>query len=383
MRPTRINSLFLIIALTIVVASVMFTNNLASRLADEERKKIELWAEATRQLVLADENSDIEFISTIIAGNTTIPVYMTDQDGNFLLSRNVKEPKKNVDEFYRKKIARLRESQTPIEVRINDDNIQYIYYEDSTLLRQLQWFPYVQFTIILIFVLIVLFALQTSQRSEQNRVWIGLTKETAHQLGTPISSLNAWTELLSASYPQDQLIPKMRQDVDRLQMIAERFSKVGSQPELKEETVAEVVGEVVEYMRHRTSDKVTYDIRVDGSPKAMISASLISWVIENLCKNAVDAMEGQGVLSLNVFEKDGRVIIDITDTGKGIDRSMYSTIFDPGFTTKARGWGLGLSLSKRIVEDYHKGKIFVKRSAIGQGTTFRVKLPATTPVQGQ
>ena len=381
MKSTKVRSLFLLIALAIVVASVMFTNNLVNKLADEEKKKIEIWAEATRQLVLADENTDIEFISSIIAGNTTIPVYMTDQDGNFLLSRNVREPKKHVEQFYKNKIAKLRDSQEPIVVRISNNTVQYIYYEDSTLMRSLQWFPYIQFAIILIFVFIVLFALQTSQRSEQNRVWVGLSKETAHQLGTPISSLNAWTALLSAQYPDDELIPKMQQDVDRLQTIAERFSKIGSEPELKYEDVGKLTNDAIEYMRHRTSNKIRYDISCEGDVKSMVSAPLISWVIENLCKNAVDAMEGQGTLSVRVFTNGQRVIIDISDTGKGIEHSLFNAIFDPGYTTKARGWGLGLSLSKRIIEDYHKGKIFVKRSTLGEGTTFRIRLPkATAPL---
>ena len=375
MKITKIRTVFLMAALVIVVGSVMFTNNLATQLADEEKKKMELWAEATRQLVVADENTDIDFVSSIIRNNTRIPVYMTDADGNFLQSRNVKEPKKNVDEFYKKKIAHLRETTEPIEVRISDDIVQYIYYEDSTLLSRLQWFPYVQFSVILIFVLIVLSALQISQRSEQNRVWIGLSKETAHQLGTPISSLNAWTELLADTYPQDQLIPKMRQDVDRLQIIAERFSKIGSEPELKPHDLNAIVTSTIDYMRHRTSQKVNFEVSLSKPHVALVSEPLISWVVENICKNAIDAMEGQGTLTIDVSEQDKSVVVDISDTGKGIERGLFSTIFDPGFTTKERGWGLGLSLSKRIVEDYHHGRIFVLRSSVGRGTTFRIKLP--------
>lgn len=384
MRNNKARTFSLMIAFIIVGGSVMFTNNLANRLADEEQKKIEIWAGATRQLVLADENTDIEFVSSIIENNTTIPVYMTDSEGNLLLSRNVREPKNNVDKFYARRIKRLQSSQTPIEVRISDDIVQYIYYEDSTLLRQLQWFPYVQFGIIFVFIIIVLFALQTAQRSEQNRVWVGLSKETAHQLGTPISSLNGWVELLQMNYPDDRLIPQMRHDVARLQTIAERFSKVGSMPELEKTDVAEVVNETVEYMKHRTSQKVNYTVNTmpeqesSESPSAfyaLASKPLLGWVIENLCKNAVDAMDGQGSLTITIGSDGDKLNVDISDTGKGIEKSKFKIIFNPGYTSKERGWGLGLSLSKRIIEDYHKGKIFVLRSDPGVGTTLRIRLP--------
>ncbi|MBQ7209516.1 MAG: HAMP domain-containing histidine kinase [Paludibacteraceae bacterium] len=375
MRNNKARTILLLVAFVIVGGSVMFTNNLANRLADEEKKKIEIWAGATRQLVLADENTDIEFVSSIIERNTTIPVYMVDSKDSLLLSRNVREPKTNVERFYAKRIQRLKESQEPIEVRISKDVVQYIYYEDSTLLRQLQWFPYVQFAIIFVFIVVILFALQTAQRSEQNRVWVGLSKETAHQLGTPISSLNGWVELLQMNYPDDTLIPQMQQDVTRLQTIAERFSKVGSVPDLERANVTEVVKDTIEYMKHRTSQKITYVVRSEDELYAFISRPLLGWVVENLCKNAVDAMDGQGTLTIDITSDEQKIFIDITDTGKGLERGMFRTIFTPGYTSKARGWGLGLSLSKRIIDDYHKGKIYVLRSEIGHGTTFRIRLP--------
>ncbi len=377
MTNTRLRTLFLFVALLIVIVSVLFTNNLANQLAEEERKKIEIWADATRQFILADENTDVDFVSSIMENNTTIPVYMVDSAGNFLFSRNVQEPKQNIGQFYKERIAELREIQEPIEVRIADDVCQYIYYDESTLLRQLHYFPYVQFTIIFLFVFISLYVVHTTQRSEQNRVWVGLSKETAHQLGTPISSLLAWQELLTAKYPDDKLIPEMDKDITRLQTIADRFSKIGSEPSLERTNVVPLVQETIAYMQKRTSSKVVYNIeQIANQPiYVMVNAPLFSWVLENLCKNAVDAMEGKGNISFAIQQDEKHLHIDITDTGKGLRSRDFQRVFDPGFTTKKRGWGLGLSLAKRIVEDYHGGKIQVLRSAIGQGTTFRITLP--------
>ncbi|MBR1928284.1 MAG: HAMP domain-containing histidine kinase [Paludibacteraceae bacterium] len=370
----RGTNIFLLFTLLIVVVSAWYTNNLVSQLEDEERKKMEIWAEATRQFILADEHTDIDFVSEIIEHNTTIPVYMVDADGNFLLSRNVREPKRKVNEFYQKKIAHLQRTQTPIEVRISDDIVQYIYYEDSNLLRQLYFFPYVQFAILFVFLLLALYALYTMQRSEQNRVWVGLSKETAHQLGTPISSLLAWQQLLENKYPQDSLLPEMNKDINRLQTIAERFSKVGSEPELLPANLHEVLSKCIEYMQTRTSQKVIYQLRCDENIEVNISIPLFEWVIENLCKNAVDAMEGVGKITIEAL-LDGKLVkIDVSDTGKGIPARKQNDVFKPGYTTKKRGWGLGLSLAKRIIEQYHKGKIYVLNSVVGQGTVFRIEL---------
>ena len=364
----------LTILLVIVVLSVSFTTRLANKFAEEEYRKIELWAEATRQLIMADEDDNIDLILSVMEGNTTIPVYMVDSAHQLLLSRNVREPKHNKEEFYQQKINNLRLSQEPIVVQVNEEVTQYIYYEDSILLRRLYWFPYVQLAVIIAFIAIAVIALIMAQRSEQNSLWVGLSKETAHQLGTPISSLNAWNELLKATYPNDALLPQMDEDIRRLQMIAERFSKIGSQPTLNQEALLPIVQSAMEYMRVRTSNKITYTLHADTDCQVMVCKPLFEWVIENLCKNAIDSMEGKGEITLSLTKQENKVHLDITDTGKGIDRRHFKTIFKPGYTSKKRGWGLGLSLAKRIIEDYHRGKLFVKQSQIGVGSTFRITL---------
>ena len=364
----------LTILLVIVVLSVSFTTRLANKFAEEEYRKIELWAEATRQLIMADEDDNIDLILSVMEGNTTIPVYMVDSAHQLLLSRNVREPKHNKEEFYQQRINNLRLSQEPIVVQVNEEVTQYIYYEDSILLRRLYWFPYVQLAVIIAFIAIAVIALIMAQRSEQNSLWVGLSKETAHQLGTPISSLNAWNELLKATYPNDALLPQMDEDIRRLQMIAERFSKIGSQPTLDQEAILPIVQSAMEYMRVRTSNKITYTLHADTDCQVMVCKPLFEWVIENLCKNAIDSMEGKGEITLSLTKQENKVHLDITDTGKGIDRRHFKTIFKPGYTSKKRGWGLGLSLAKRIIEDYHRGKLFVKQSQIGVGSTFRITL---------
>lgn len=360
----------------VVIVSVLYTNYIAKQLAEEERKKMELWAEATKQFIIADENENIDFLLQVMEGNTTIPVYMVDADYHLLMSRNVREPKRNVEEFYADKIATLRESQQPIKVQISDDIVQHIFYEDSYLLKRLYYFPYIEFSLILTFVIIAIITLLIVQRSEQNSLWVGLSKETAHQLGTPISSLNAWNELLKAHYPDDALLPQMDEDIRRLQMIAERFSKIGSQPEVEVHELVPVLQEAANYMRTRTSSKVEYILHTSPAEhyEVKMCVPLFEWVIENLCKNAIDSMEGVGTITISAQTADTKVFIDVTDIGKGIDRHRYKTIFRPGYTSKKRGWGLGLSLSRRIIEDYHHGKLFVKQSQIGVGTTFRIVL---------
>ena len=374
-----------------VVVSSLTTSNIVNALQEEEQKKIELWAEATRQFILADENDNIDLLLQVMEGNTTIPVYMVDTNYTLLLSRNVPEPKRNVERFYINKINELRATQEPIEVRISDNVMQYIYYETSSTLQWLSYFPYIQLVVMLALAGLAAIALLMVQRSEKNSLWVGLSKETAHQLGTPISSLNAWNELLKTTYPNDPLLPQMDEDIRRLQMIAERFSKIGSQPKLEACEVLPVVQSAMDYMRARTSNKIEYRLKVEGLRlkenveglrlKAMLCAPLFEWVIENICKNAIDSMEGKGSITIEVrrlgdeaMRREGRVIIDITDTGKGIDRRNFKRIFQPGYTSKKRGWGLGLSLGKRIIEDYHRGKLFVKQSQLGVGTTFRIVL---------
>lgn len=376
----HISVLVLALILIIVVVSVLYTNYIARQLAEEEHKKIELWAEATRQFILADEDDNIDFLLKIMEGNTTIPVYMVDADYNLLLSRNVQEPKRNVDAFYKNKIAHLRETQQPIEVRISDDVVQYIYFEDSNILRNLYYFPFIQFSVILAFIAIAIITLVIAQRSEQNNLWVGLSKETAHQLGTPISSLNAWNELLKDRYPDDPLLPQMDEDIHRLQTIAERFSKIGSQPEPYPTEVLPVITHAIDYMRARTSAKVGYTIEANGCEhtRTLLCPPLFEWVIENLCKNAIDSMEGKGHITIALSQEANKLHIDVTDTGKGIERRRFNTIFRPGYTTKKRGWGLGLSLARRIIQDFHHGKLFVRQSQIGIGTTFRITLDEVT-----
>lgn len=396
----RINSHILSMSITIllivvVVISSLITSNIVNTLQEEEQKKIELWAEATRQFILADENDNIDLLLQVLEGNTTIPVYMVDTNYNLLLSRNVHEPKRNIEVFYIKKINELRATQKPIEVRISDSVMQYIYYEPSSTLRWLSYFPYIQLVVMLALAGLAAIALLMVQRSEKNILWVGLSKETAHQLGTPISSLNAWNELLKTTYPNDPLLPQMDEDIRRLQMITERFSKIGSQPTLKLCMVLPVIQSAIEYMRARTSNKITYTIHAEGvgNCQTMLCVPLFEWVIENICKNAIDSMEGKGNITIFIqkvqradksqnqvffncsrLSDSDKVIIDISDTGRGIDRRNFKRIFNPGYTSKKRGWGLGLSLGKRIIEDYHRGKLFVKQSQLGVGTTFRIIL---------
>lgn len=352
----------LCVSLIIVVLSVAFTTSLTRKLALEEQRKMEIWAEATRQFILADENTDIDFVTSIIEGNNTIPVYMVDKDGNLLISRNAKAEMPPIDEL-----------NGPIVVEISDEVTQYIYYDESTLLYQLHYIPYIQFALIFLFIVIGIYVIYVSQRSEQNRVWAGLSKETAHQLGTPISSLNAWLELLQSEY-KEEYIPQMRADVERLQVIADRFSKIGSNPALTATDGTEVISRTIDYMQARTSSQVTYTLKTQGPVMMRLNAPLFAWVIENLIKNAIDAMNGAGKITITVSTKGKVAIIDVADTGKGIEHRRWKRIFQPGYSTKQRGWGLGLCLSKRIVEDYHCGKLFVKDSQINGGTTFRIIL---------
>ena len=365
-----------LLLIVVVVVSSLVTSHIVEQLEAEEDKKIQLWAEATRQFILADEHQNIDLLLQVMEGNTTIPVYMVDSNYNLLLSRNVHEPKHHVEEFYKKKINLLRATQEPIEVSISENVMQYIYYEQSSTLQWLAVFPYIQLLVLLALAGVAAIALIMVQRSEQNSLWVGLSKETAHQLGTPISSLNAWNELLKAQYPQDTLLPQMDEDIRRLQMIAERFSKIGSPATLQAQNLMPVVQGVMDYMRVRSSKRVEIrEKRVEISDvQVMLCAPLFEWVIENLCKNAIDSMEGKGVITISVERKDKHVYIDITDTGKGIDRRNFKRIFQPGYTSKQRGWGLGLSLAQRIIEDYHRGKLFVKQSQLGVGTTFRIEL---------
>ena len=371
MSNRQIATLVLVIAMFIVAISVLFTNNLARQLQDEEQKNMAIWADATRQLILADNDADIDFVSSIIEKNTTIPVYICDAEGKVLASRNVEENLKADG-------GRLKASNHhgPIELKIDESTTQYIYWDDSSLLTRLRYVPYAQFALIFIFIAVAVITMLTGQRSEENRLWVGLSKETAHQLGTPISSLNAWQQLLTDKYPEDEYVPQMKRDIERLQMIADRFQKIGSEPDLQNADLILVVEDAVAYMRRRISSRITIDdTALQGVKRiVMLNAPLLKWVIENLLKNAVDAISGEGSITLYLHENEHDVMLDITDTGKGIDNKTQRRIFEPGFTSKDRGWGLGLPLAKRIVEQYHGGKLLLKQSQPGVGTTFRVVL---------
>ena len=381
LNSSALSVVITVLLIVVVIVSSLVTTNIVQQLEAEEQKKIELWAEATRQFSLADEDDNVDLILRILEGNTTIPVYMVDMNYNLLLSRNVLEPKNDIDAFYVEKINKLRATQEPIEVRVSNEMMQYIYYEPSSTLRWLSYFPYIQLIVMLALAGLAAIALLMVQRSEKNSLWVGLSKETAHQLGTPISSLNAWNELLKATYPNDPLLPQMDEDIRRLQMIAERFSKIGSQPTLEQHEVLPVLQTAMDYMRTRTSSKIIYTLHAEEAEhcQAMLCVPLFEWVIENICKNAIDSMDGKGSITVEVKTENGKgkaenLYIDITDTGKGIDRRNFKRIFQPGYTSKKRGWGLGLSLGKRIIENYHRGKLFVKQSQLGIGSTFRIVL---------
>ncbi len=364
--------IFLICASIIVIVSLFFMQRMADALAIEEKRKIEVWAEATTLFITADENTDIDFISGIIEGNTTIPVYMTDHKDSVLFVRNVsKKP-----HTYSSTIARLKDAGNRIEVTVSPEDTQYIYYDDSHLLRMLQYFPYVQFAVIALFLCVAFVAFASIKNAEQNKVWVGLSKETAHQLGTPISSLLAWTELLKINSDSSKYLPEIAKDVERLRTIADRFSKIGSQPELEHTNLNTTLERAIQYMSGRISDQIILKVNIPSTPiYTYISTSLMEWVVENIVKNAIDAMEGKGELRIELTEKDKQIYLDFTDTGKGINHRDFKKVFRPGYTTKQRGWGLGLSLVKRIIADYHKGKVYVKQSEIGAGTTFRIELP--------
>lgn len=379
-RIRQVKIILVIAAILIAAVSLIVSHLLVRDLAIEEQHKMEVWAEAMHSLNTADETTDLNLVLKVIDENNTIPVIVTDDHGDVQTFRNV--PLKAHDAADSLRQAAMLAGEWNAEgrsIKIElDGTSSYlnVSYDESLMIKRLTRYPYVQLGVVLIFVVIAIFALMTSKRAEQNKVWVGLSKETAHQLGTPISSMMAWTEVLKESYPDDELIPEMEKDVRRLQRIAERFSKIGSAPELVPTSINEVLQRVVEYMERRTSKKVVIQSLLPLEPVIVnMNASLFEWVIENLCKNAVDAMEGSGRITIMMQREDNRLAIEVSDTGKGIARRNLQTVFKPGYTTKKRGWGLGLSLAKRIIEEYHHGKIYVLRSEVGVGTTFKIEVP--------
>lgn len=375
-------------ALLLSATSLIYSHSLTRDLYKEEVAKMGVWAEAMRSLTTADEKTDFNLVLQVINSNHTIPVIAIDTHGNVLAQRNLRPDPSGPDSLaqLQKAVVQFQQSaeemRVPLSTTVNGKkDYIYVYYEESVLLRQLTIYPYVQLGVVAIFFIVAIVALLASKRAEQNKVWVGLSRETAHQLGTPISSLMAWSEVLRESYPDDALLPEMDKDIARLQLIAERFSKIGSAPELTEQDVCPIVQRVGEYFKHRTSSRVTITVSVPPQAvMARVNAPLLEWVFENLCKNAIDAMQGAGRLTLTlkasaIVEKRKRYLqVEVSDTGKGIAKNHFQRVFKPGFTTKRRGWGLGLSLAKRIVEEYHHGRIYVLTSEVGQGTTFAVDI---------
>lgn len=366
-----------IIAIIIGIASLRYTDLLVKKLAVEERKKVELWAEGTKQLVNEKNlNQEVTFVLKVIEKNETVPVILADEKDSVIAYRNLKSPRHHKESFFKKQIQVMRKEHEPIVIFISKDYKNYIYYKNSTILKQLAIYPYVQLGVIVLFIIISYLAFSSSRKAEQNKVWVGMSKETAHQLGTPISSLMAWVEILKQNEDNVEYMKEVEKDVTRLQKIADRFSKIGSTPVLINTNIIELLVNSVNYMKTRVSKDVIFNLHfsTDEQIYVPVNVSLFSWVIENLFKNATDAISGKGIINIYLEETKHIVNIDIKDSGKGVQKSKQKTIFNPGFTTKSRGWGLGLSLSKRIIEQYHAGKIFVKDSEINYGTTFRIVL---------
>lgn len=369
-----------VMAPLIGLASQRYTRSLVMRLQAEERSKVQLWAMATRQLILAtgEENESIGLSATIIENNTTVPLILTDGEGRIISSVNFRETRKgNPEETLLKELEKIRDKTDPIVIDLGDGHLNYIYYKDSIILRKVRWYPWVQLVVVIFFGAVSYIAFSSSRKAEENQVWVGMSRETAHQLGTPVSSLSAWLEMLNVKYPGESIGIEMQKDIARLEKIAGRFSGIGSKPELSETCVPDVVANTVNYLRKRSSSKVLFEISGstgNDAQNADINPELFEWVVENICKNAIDAMEGNGRISIVFSNTAEFLMIDFHDTGKGVPRRAFSTIFRPGFTTKKTGWGLGLSLAKRIIEDNHKGRIFVLSSEPGKGTCIRIIL---------
>ena len=387
LKRKRGKIIFLIIAVIIGVTSLVYTRWLTEKMAQEERKKVELWAAATKELVdvgieitspeMEKLNTNyLNFLSLVVAQNTTIPIIIVDADGSINSDANIAYSEGRREEVLKKELEKMKEGEEPIPIVLSENNTQLLYYRESSILRNLRYYPYIQLFVIVVFIAVAYFAFYASQKAEQNQVWVGMSKETAHQLGTPISSLMAWIEILKLQDVDPLLIREFEKDIERLERITERFSKIGSKPELHPANIVEALNSTVGYLKTRSSDKVKFITKFpeNGLPEIPLNMALFSWVIENICKNAIDAMSNHGTITLELARKEGQVVLDISDTGKGVPKSQFTTIFQPGFSTKKRGWGLGLSLAKRIIENYHNGKIFIKSSELGKGTTFRIIL---------
>ena len=376
-KKQRWKQLLIVLALCIGAGSLLYTNQLADRLAMQERNKVELWAKGTKFLATStDQNTDLSFVFEVVKANTTIPLVLTDGENNIISLRNFDDEQSQDPEYQKKQFRNIKGQNEPIEIELYGGTKNFIHYDNSDLYYQLKYYPYVSLGIISIFILVAYFAFSFARKAEQDQVWVGLAKETAHQLGTPLSSLIAWIEYLKLKNVDPTILEDMAKDVSRLETITERFSKIGSVPDLIPANLAYVLHESVDYIQTRSSKKIAFSLNLDEAvgTEVPMNIPLFAWVIENLCRNAIDAMEGSGAISIVAIDLGAKVAIDISDTGKGISRSMFETVFQPGYTSKKRGWGLGLSLTRRIVEQYHSGKIIVKQSELGKGTTFRITL---------
>jgi len=376
-RKQRWKLILLLIALFIGIGSLWYTNQLVKKLSVEEKKKVELWAEATRQISdFNTEPGDISFALSVLTNNTTVPVILTDGNNQVISTRNLDSLLSEDASYLEKELQIMKEQHEPITISFASNQKNYIYYKDSYILTQLRFYPYFQLLVIALFLIVSYLAFSSSRNAEQNQVWVGMAKETAHQLGTPLSSLMAWLEYLkSQEYPEEH-IAEIEKDISRLNTITERFSKIGSAPALKKENLTEVLQNSINYIKTRSSSRIVFTLtnKQSYNVEAPLNVALFEWVLENIFKNAIDAMGGEGSINVLITDQQQFAYIDITDSGKGISKSKYKTVFKPGYTSKSRGWGLGLSLSKRIVEEYHAGEIFVKSSEQNKGTTFRIVL---------
>ena len=381
-RIKQLKIVLVFVAIAIAIASLVVSHALVRDLSRQERNNMEVWAEAMRTLSHADATTDLNLVLKVLNGNNYIPVIVLDEGDNVIEYRNIEiDASTSADSIaYLQRLSQKmvrNENVIPVEVGSPDLVVPMVIrvcYDESVMLTRLTHYPYIQLGVISLFVVVAIFALLASKRAEQNKVWVGLSRETAHQLGTPISSLMAWSEVLRDTYPDDAMLDELKKDVMRLQVIAERFSKIGSTPELREEDLCAVIGRVVDYIGPRASNKVRLSCSYpDQVVTARICAPLFEWVIENLCKNAIDAMQGEGMINIYMYRVSDAIHIEVSDTGKGIPKDKFKAVFRPGYTTKKRGWGLGLSLAKRIIEEYHGGRIYVKESSV-KGTTFSMEL---------
>jgi signal transduction histidine kinase len=368
------------IAIAIVTGTIFYSNYISKKIAADERKKVNVWVQSLKTRINATEQSALDLTNIITSENTEIPIIGTDEKDNPLNEfLNLDSAMVKSDSNYlRKKVQEFKNQHEPITVEISKEPLVYnkYYYGDSDLLKQVRYYPIIQLFIVALFIIITLITVSVRNKSTQNQVWAGMAKETAHQLGTPLSSLQGWVEMLKDNPQSEKIAAEMAKDVDRLKLVSDRFGKIGSIPQLEEKNIITQVESMVAYIKRRATDKVNFTINSFNETEivGMINAPLFDWVIENLLKNALDAMEGKGSISISIKNETANTIIDVTDTGKGISKQNIANVFKPGFTTKKRGWGLGLSLSKRIIEQYHKGELYVKHSEPGKGTTFRIVL---------